>query len=173
MVFIIAAVTADGFIAQSTDQVSTKWTSKEDAAWFKQKTKEAGVVVMGSTTFETFGARPLPDRLNVVLTRNESKLAQPTPEGVRYTSAAPADLIAQLTAEGFTDIAICGGASIYTQFMEANVVDKLFLTVEPILFGQGISLFTRPLKIELHLDQLHALSAQTHVFEYSVSQPNI
>ena len=57
--FMIAAQTQDGFIARQENDLSTRWTSKEDAAFFKQKTIAAEVIVMGRTTYETF-KRSLP-----------------------------------------------------------------------------------------------------------------
>ena len=71
-VFIIASVSADGYIASKESETSTNWTSSEDTQFFRQKTKEAGVVIMGRTTYETIPTkyRPLKDRLNIVYTSN-------------------------------------------------------------------------------------------------------
>ncbi len=112
--FIIAAISADGFIAPPHEDLSTNWTSKEDKKFFVEKTKEAGVVVMGSTTFETFGAKPLKGRKNIIYTKNKKY------EGAETTSESPAELISRLEKEGFNSVAICGGASIYTMFLESG-----------------------------------------------------
>ena len=48
------------------------WTLKEDLKHFRNKT-EGCSVVMGRKTFESIG-RPLPNRLNIVMTRNPKKL---------------------------------------------------------------------------------------------------
>jgi dihydrofolate reductase len=53
--FIIAALTADGFIAKGSDHLSVEWTSKEDRKFFSDRTKKAGVVVMGLNTYKTIG----------------------------------------------------------------------------------------------------------------------
>src|SRR5258708_36358321 len=107
-VFIIAAMTLDGFIAQDVTQISTSWTSQEDKKFFRDRTKQAGVIVMGAKTYQTIG-RPLPDRLNIVYSKNPTPSITPA-ENLQVTSAAPADLIAELAAKGHTEIAICGGA---------------------------------------------------------------
>jgi dihydrofolate reductase len=49
-VFLIAAVTADGFIGRDASHLAD-WTSPEDKKLFRKLTTEAGVVVMGSKTF--------------------------------------------------------------------------------------------------------------------------
>ncbi len=169
--FIIAALTADGFIAKDKAHLSTKWTSKEDAQFFSERTKKAGVIVMGRSTFETIG-RPLPGRLTIVYSSQPKpiELEKYDDSQLRFTNLAPAELLKQLATEGFVEVAICGGASIYTQFMKAGVVDTAYLTVEPVIFGSGIKLFSEPLDNELVFQKLHQLSEQTVVLEYSVSQ---
>src|ERR1035437_220047 len=132
--FIVAALTADGFLAKDKNQVSTSWNSAEDKKHFVELTKRAGVVVLGSTTFETFG-RPLKDRLNIVYSRSKKY------EGVEMTEDEPEVLLQKLEERGFSEVAICGGSSIYTKFFKAGVVDTLYITVEPVIFGKGITLF--------------------------------
>lgn len=157
--FIIAAITADGFIARDAHHLAS-WTSKEDKQFFVQKTKEAGVVIMGANTFETFG-KPLKGRLNIVYSRNKQY------EGVEVTTKEPAELLKDLEARGFKEVAICGGATIYTMFMKAGVVDTLCLTIEPLLFGSGVSIFNEPLEQHLTLLSAKNLSNNVLLLEYS------
>lgn len=166
-VFIIAALTADGFIAENPTQISTAWTSKEDRKWFSQRTKEAGVMVMGSTTFATLN-RALPGRLTVVYTRNIPENPEFDQTEVRYTKQEPSELINQLKQEKYSEVAICGGSSIYSMFMKVGLVTKLYLTVEPKLFGKGIGLFNEELDVNLRLVQTQKLSDQTVLLEYDV-----
>ena len=133
--FIVAALTTDGFLAKDKNQVSTSWNSSEDKKHFVDLTKKAGVVVLGSTTFETFGSKPLKDRVNIVYSQSKKYY------GVEMTSDEPEILLKKLEERGFSEVAICGGSSIYTKFLKAGVVDTIYLTVEPILFGKGITLF--------------------------------
>lgn len=169
-VFLIVAISVDGFIAQDADQISTAWTSPEDKQFFRERTKQAGVIVMGRKTFETIG-RPLPGRINIVLSRqtlvvsevqgsrfkiqefDDSKIKTPhsakatwgkqsskVDDVIFTTSLAPVELINRLEQAGFSEVAICGGQQIYTQFLEAGVVDTLYVTIEPVIFGSGIKL---------------------------------
>ncbi|MEI8337927.1 MAG: dihydrofolate reductase family protein [bacterium] len=142
--FIIAALTADGFLAKDKNQVSTSWNSSDDKKHFMELTKRAGVVVMGSTTYETFN-RPLKDRLNIVYSRSKKY------EGAEMTADEPEVLLKKLEERGFKEVAVCGGSSIYTKFLKAGVVDTIYLTVEPILFGKGITLFNDDIVCKLEL----------------------
>lgn len=159
--FIIAAITADGFIAKNSSHLAD-WTSKEDKQFFQERTKEAGIVVMGLNTYKTI-AKPLPGRQNIVYAPAEEHL-----EGVEITQEDPKALIERLRNDGHNEVAICGGATIYTMFMEAGVVDTLYLTVEPVLFGSGIHLFNKELDAKLELQQSRKLNDQTILLEYKV-----
>jgi len=159
--FIIAALTTDGFIAQNSAHTPMNWTSKDDKARFVELTKRARVVVMGSSTFKTF-PKPLKDRLNIVYSRSQQF------EGTETTSDEPAVLIKKLEERGFTEVAICGGAEIYSMFMEASVVDTLYLTIEPAVFGTGITLFNKKIEAKLELVSTSKTEGGTIFNEYRV-----
>ncbi len=176
-IILLAALSADGFIARHQTENSTKWTSKEDAQWFSRKTKEIGICIMGRTTYDTIG-RPLPDRAILVLSKSGQPIADapqlvPTPEGTVFvTNSSPEDVVEALEQRGVAKVAICGGSTIYHQFLALELVHHIFLTIEPQLFGQGISLAHQPLQTKLELLQIHPLSEQTIVLEYLVARPD-
>lgn len=161
--FIIVAMTADGFIAKGHDHVTT-WTSKADKNFFKEKTKEAGVIVMGSKTFETIG-RALPGRRNIVLSRTKKF---DDIDGIETSAESPGELVARLEREGVRELAVCGGAGIYTSFIKQGLIDTLYITVEPILFGQGLSLFNESLGAKLELRETRSLGDGAVLLEYTV-----
>jgi dihydrofolate reductase len=181
-VSLIAAQSLDGFIAPHTQVgvASTTWTSREDSRFFKEKSTEIGLVVMGRTTWETIpiNHRPLQGRLNIVLTskpetieqsQDISKLPPPSAkltQATFTTNLEPAKLTALLGEKGYTHLAVVGGASVYTTYMQANLVDTLYITIEPVVFGQGISLFDKPLKSRVHLAQVKQLSDTVIVLKY-------
>ena len=159
---LIVATTLDGFIAKTSDQVSTAWTSKEDKQFFTQISKEIGALIMGRPTYETVG-RPLPARLNIVLTTNPDLLAQspltnlppkrpdqPISDFISayqldrapfYTNLSEGDLLAFLSEHGFDKVAICGGSRVYSAYLAQNLVDEISMTVEGTLWGEGIKVF--------------------------------
>jgi len=159
-VFIIAAETADGFIAKDEHHAAF-WTSKEDKVHFVELTKRAGVVVMGSTTFKTL-PRAMKDRINIVYSRKEKF------DGVEMTEDNPIELVRKLEARGFKEVAICGGSSIYTLFLKAGVVDTIYLTIEPVVFGTGISLFNDSVNTQLQLISESKTENGTLFLEYKV-----
>lgn len=147
-VFIIAAVSTDGFIAKDDQHSPMYWTSKVDKKRFMELTKRAGVIVMGSSTYKTIG-KPLQERVNIVYSRNANSPA--SFEGVEVTQDDPKDLLLKLEARGFKEVAICGGSHIYTMFMKSGLVDTIYLTIEPVFFGKGMTIFNENLHYSLKL----------------------
>lgn len=153
-IFLIAALSADGYIAQDPTVPSTTWTSAEDKSIFKEITLRAGVLVIGRKTFETFG-RALPDRKIIVLSTQEKpeKFTHIPDSSVEYRAATALALVEELSSAGQKELAVCGGSDIYSQFLEAGVVTTAYLTIEPVLFGSGTRLWrsdqpaTRQLKL--------------------------
>lgn len=162
--FIIAAETKDGFIARHDSEISTNWTSKEDKKFFVEKTKQAGVVIMGRKTFDTFG-RPLKERRNIVMTRQDIKIPE-----AEVTNESPEELINRLEKEGVKEVAILGGAEIYKLFIEKNLIDKVYLTQENINFGNGVPFLPQELRQKLNLVSSVILSPNTVLFEYEVQK---
>ena len=62
------------------------WHLPEDFKWFKKMTA-GNVVIMGRKTFESLG-KPLPKRINIVLTRHRSTSRAPTPISTPGCTAA-------------------------------------------------------------------------------------
>ncbi len=92
-----------------------------DLRYFKEKTK-GKVVVMGRTTLESLpGAKPLPNRTNIVLTRDESFRK----EGciVVHSMEQLLDECANYDPE---DVMIIGGEQIYMQLIRQ--CERLFIT---------------------------------------------
>ena len=155
-ILLLAAVTLDGKIARSAHHF-VDWSSKEDKRLFMQTSKRAGVVILGNNTFKTFPS-PLPGRLHVVLTHHP-EMHESTPGQVEYTGAPPHEIVADLEARGYTEAVLTGGAQVNALFLGAGLVDEVWLTVEPLIFGQGVDLFRgAELNVRarlLHVEQLN------------------
>lgn len=125
------------------------WHLPEDFKWFKRMTS-GNVVVMGRKTFESLG-KPLPDRLNVILTRHPILLRRNHPDifgqttlgtraralrrtfqlalprfGARTEIRLQRQLLRLDPEEFATDVFICGGADIYAQALP--LCSDLYLT---------------------------------------------
>jgi len=135
---LIMAATLDGKIAKHATQFAN-WTSKADKKIFVAETKKSGVIIMGETTYDTIG-RPLPGRLNMVLSLEPEK-RENIPDSLEFTNKPPRELFADLAKRGFETAILGGGATINGLFLKENLIDEIWLTIEPKIFGDGIPLF--------------------------------
>ena len=168
-VTLIAALTADGYIAKNASHLSTQWTSREDTRFFRTTAKSVGHMIVGSRTYKTFSDRKMTGRKIYVYT-SKGEISNPKGNDVEIVTQKPAQLVAELEKRGVSEVLLCGGTSVYTQFLEDGVVDTLLLTYEPRLFGEGVRLFNKEIDVSLYLRMVHNLSDQTKVFEYEVKK---
>ncbi len=113
-VIAVFATTVNGTIALSADD-RVDWTSREDKIYFKELTMKIGTVIMGRKTHEAIG-RPLPERLNIVWTRNPDAYRKTERENLRFLSSDPVSLLEQLKKEGISQVCLIGGAETFAAF---------------------------------------------------------
>ena len=115
MITIIAAVSDNGVIGIENQ---LPWKLPADFKHFKETTLHS-TVIMGRKTFESIG-KPLPDRINIVITRDTHKF---------FTGCITVHSLEAAIAKADTNknIFIIGGEEIYKQSMDIS--DELNLTV--------------------------------------------
>jgi dihydrofolate reductase len=83
-----------------------------------------------------------------VYSRKESFTSEDPERPVETTCEDPQVLLERLTQRGFKEVAICGGAEIYTIFAKAGLVSKVYLTIEPVELHHGIHMFNDGMLME-------------------------
>jgi len=144
-VILIMAMTADGRIAKNSDHVAD-WTGSDDKKYFIELTKDAGVMIMGSKTFDTLD-KPLPNRLNIVMTKDESRVSNDS--NLIFTDKSPEEIIKDLSDTGYDKVALIGGPTINSLFIKSNLITKIHVTVVPRLFGGGLSIFDQSCDLDI------------------------
>lgn len=154
----IAAITLDGKIARHKSHMSN-WTSQEDKVFMRALLDKCDCIIVGNNTYKT-AIKPLSKRNCIVLTRAAPLL--PLGEGARlarrsfsegrradegssgkllYCNPKKVGIKKIIRDHNYKTIAILGGAQTYTFCLENNMLDELYLTIEPVVFGEGINLF--------------------------------
>ncbi len=158
----IAAVTIDGKIAKGPNHISD-WTSKEDKIFMRALLDKCDVVVVGNNTYKT-AIKPLSKRNCIVFTSKVPSVPFSPGEGrcpecirgtegskprhchavsnLLYINPAKSNFKKLIKTLNYKNIAILGGAQTYSWFLENNLLDELYLTIEPVVFGEGINLFS-------------------------------
>jgi riboflavin biosynthesis pyrimidine reductase len=108
-------------------------------------------------------------RLRIVLTRSPKDFAADTiPGRLEFSSAAPKQLLADLSARGLRRCALLGGSQIHSLFLTEHLVDELWLTIEPVLFGGGTPLLAQATDTRLRFFSEQKLAADTLLLKYEV-----
>ena len=132
----IAAVTIDGKIALDSGHFSD-WTSKEDKDFLHEMLDKSDVVIVGNNTYKT-AIEPLSKRNCIVFTASV-RTSEHKSDMLTYCNPASSDCIPLM--EKYEKVAVLGGTQTYTYFLENDLLDELYLTIEPIIFGRGLNLF--------------------------------
>lgn len=154
MISMIAAMAKNRLIGSNND---LPWYLPQDMRHFMHTTMHKPIV-MGRKTFESLGSKPLRERANIVVTRDENFKS----EGCEIYHSAEAVMQA---FQDVPELVIIGGASIYTLFLP--YADRLYLTfVDADL--QGDSFFPDYQQYtwyETHREQHH--KDDKHAYDYS------
>jgi dihydrofolate reductase len=164
------AVSFDGYIADERNSLSWLFAvDSDDQPDNAEFMDHIGVLVEGSTTYrwvlsetdlldepqkwqEYYGDRPT----FVFTTRRH-----PTPTGadVRFVRGSVADVLPEiLAAAGDKDVWVMGGGDLAGQFLDADALDEIELTVAPVALGAGARLLPR----HIESDRLRLKSAERH-----------
>ncbi|GAA6164923.1 dihydrofolate reductase [Pelagimonas sp. KU-00592-HH] len=114
MITLIVARDRNGAIGKDND---IPWRVREDLAFFQRETS-GGAVIMGRNTWDSLPFKPLKNRLNIVVSRQEG-IAEHRVESIEAA-------IALAEAEGYRRIYGMGGERIYAALLP--LADRLLVT---------------------------------------------
>ena len=117
MITIIAAIAKNNALGKDNDLI---WHLPADLKRFKKRTT-GHHILMGRNTFESIG-KPLPNRTTVIITRNANYFK----EGCLIADSIESAIN---MAKEDTNAFLIGGAQIYKEAMESNLVDALDITL--------------------------------------------
>ena len=121
VVSLIVAVSENNVIGKNNDLI---WNFPNDMKYFKDRTK-GHFVIMGRKNFESIPQkyRPLPNRTNVVVTRQNTFQA----EGCIVVNSIE-DAIKKAKKGGDNEPFIIGGGEIYQLALKKQLIDRIYLT---------------------------------------------
>lgn len=116
MITLIAAIAKNNALGKNNDLI---WHLPADLKRFKQRTSGHSII-MGRNTFESIG-KPLPNRTTIIITRNKNY----TQEGCKVVHSLEEAI--EITKDN-DEVYLIGGAQIYKEALEKNLVDCLDIT---------------------------------------------
>ena len=176
MKITLAAVSSvDGKLTRGDDPNILHWTSREDAEHFKDLKIKHNLIVMGRKTYEAMRSslQLNPETLRVVLTSHAEDFAAETVNGqLEFTNELPATLVQRLENQGYSEMLLVGGGQVNAEFLAAGLVDEIYLSLEPLLFGKGTGFAAGPqLNVELELVNITRLNDRgTLLLHYKIEE---
>ena len=146
-IIMVAAVSKDEFLTNGDNSNVSGWTSAEDKEFFKTIKSKHHLYVMGSKTFDSGTVLPNSDTLKIVLTTTPERYSSQEVSGqIEFKHLTPKKFVTLYEPSNDTCL-LLGGGYTYTQFLELNLVDEIYLTVEPLQFESGIPLLVNGKKM--------------------------
>ena len=99
------------------------WKLPADMQWFRKNTM-GKPIIMGRLTFESFGAKALPGRRNIIISRDTDYRASENSDDIEVYHSIEAALDA---VKGVEEVMIIGGMSLYKQALP--LADRLYMTL--------------------------------------------
>jgi dihydrofolate reductase len=134
-------ISLDGYIARPDGAVDFLFMPKDysmapffatvDTAIMGRKTLEAGLKMSG-------GTMPRYNMLMYVFSKTKPPGER---DGVVFVNESPVRFVSRLRKRRGKDIWLMGGGELARVFLKADLVDRLYLGVVPVLLGEGIPLF--------------------------------
>jgi|SRR3989344_186438 len=131
--FVAASI--DGRISLS-EKTLPRWTSEEDWRFFQRSLSRADAVVVGRNTYESVAKR-LRKRNTFVLSGRPKTFTRRG--NVTFANPENVDL-ASLLAK-YKTVAVLGGGAVYRFMLEGGLLNEIYITIEPLIFGRGKEMF--------------------------------
>lgn len=145
-VVLFIACSLDGYIATKQDGLEWLFSvdgQEESTTIVEEFEQTIDTLIMGRKTYdwamnELDGEYPYEDKENYIFSRT---VPQVSSKGITFTAIDPTELIQGLKNQAGKNIWLMGGGELIADFLEADLIDKMIITIAPILLGKGIPLF--------------------------------
>jgi len=140
-VILYLAESLDGFIAETDGGVD--WLQNNSSAAdlaYQQFYRTIDTVLMGRKTYQRAlqlaGSYPYQDKESYVFSTTLHNTDDPS----TVVAGNIPEFVRKLKNQPGKDIWLVGGADIFTDLLKEDLIDRLMITIAPVLLGEGISL---------------------------------
>ncbi len=143
-VILYIATSLDGFIATKDDNIDFLSIVQEEGEdyGYADFIKTVDTVIMGRRTYDkvlSFGIGfPHAHKETYIITRTNREPI----DKINFYTGDLKELVEKLKAVNGKDIFIDGGAKVVNELLKNNLIDEFYISVIPVLLGDGIPLFS-------------------------------
>lgn len=127
-ILLAMVISADGKTTRGDDPGTHAWASPEDQAHFQALKEKIRVLIMGRKTYEAAG-KPHGDGIRRIVMSRETGFVLP---------------------DDIEEVLLVGGSELNAEFFKRKLINEIYLTIEPKLFGAGLPL-AQMAGVEVHL----------------------
>ena len=161
-VILYMTMTVNGMIAPEGGRAS--FVSEESWKSLNKIAQKAGCVIYGRKSYD---AEPIEGVLNVVLTHD--KTMRSDKKEFVFMSGAPRKILEKLEKQGYQSVLVVGGGQTNAEFMKDDLINEIYLDVEPLILGKGTPLFNpEDFALKLELIEMRPLKGKTIQLHYRV-----
>jgi len=165
-VVLYMAMTVNGLIAKENDE--TPWSDIEWESYAKV-IRQFKNLILGRRTYEIMNAdKNLFSKIGNPFTVVVTKQKLLDTKNFAFVKT-PKEALKLLKEKRFSEVLLGGGGTINGAFMKENLIDEVYLDVEPLVFGKGIKLFANAdFETKLELLSIKKLSKSELQLHYKV-----
>ena len=152
---LIFVSTLDGKVTKWGNPHVKLWSSHQDQDYYKNVWNESRLIVMGSNSFKAETFNPSPNQQIIVMTsRPDTYKDLQVPNQIEFTNESPNEIFARFNNKGYEQMLVIGGPHVATSFLKEQLIDELWLTLEPKIFGTGGN-FATDVNLDINLRLIH------------------
>jgi len=142
-VIVYIAESLDGYIAKPNDDLSFLSIVEQEGEdyGYHDFISDIDTVIMGRKTYDwvmtQVGTFPHTGKETYIITRT----ARPAIDKTKFYTGDLKALVLQLKNSNGKNIFVDGGASIVNELLKENLIDEFYISMIPVLLGDGVSLF--------------------------------
>jgi dihydrofolate reductase len=170
-IVLIFVSTLDGKVTKWGDPHVQTWSSQKDHDYFQKTWNASQIIIMGSNTFNVEPPKLSKDHILIIMTTHPLEYKNKEVFGqLEFTDEAPSTLISRLREGGYERVLVVGGPHISTSFLKDQLIDELWLTIEPKIFGVGGNfVIEEKLDISLNLESYENVNKRgTLILKYTI-----
>lgn len=124
-------------IAKNDDD--TSWISKEEWDSYSAAVRVAGCLIVGRRTYHILTEQPeftdFKDVKLVAVSRENFEVLASN----HFIARSPKEALELL--KNFKEVILAGGGTLNASFLAENLVNEIYLDIEPVILGEGIPVF--------------------------------
>jgi dihydrofolate reductase len=168
-VLLYITLTANGCFSRENHDIS--YISDEVISDLKNIIKKTGNVILGRKAYEVLSKKTdflkKEDPMIFVISKNTTLTSDNL--RVNYVTFGPKRIIEFIEEDDYDKTLILGGSKTASLFIKENLVDEIYINIEPFLLGNGTKFFCEyPLEKRLELISTNKISNNVVQLHYRV-----